>query len=223
VRTPISRWRVGSRIAPIKKDDASSFRARRRRSGAFRSGRRRDRVMMVEAGGTEVCLGRTTKTVLTEGHEEVIAGGLEAAKRWIRDRSSSSASSSACTAPAAARLRGDPTTAKTSTSALSRLGRPRSPGRRTRSRRRRARSSDRRRDERHQRGLASELEGRESEVRAAIRSYTKKIVRQRIGRRGPAHRRPRTDRHSAAFGGISVIHGSASRLGKSSSAATPRC
>ena len=41
--------------------------------------------MMVEAGGTEKSLRATTRTAPRRSTEEVIAGGLEASRQWIKE------------------------------------------------------------------------------------------------------------------------------------------
>ena len=56
--------------------------------------------------------------------------------------------------------------------------------------------------------LAGEFPDREREIKAAVRSLTKKLVRARIVERGRAHRRPRHGRHPAALGrGRPLPHG----------------
>ena len=81
----LDRRARGSRTATYQEGDASTFElvVAGRALGAEPDAE--IAIMMVEAGGTEKAWSSTTRPARPKVTEEVIAGGLEAAKTWIRE------------------------------------------------------------------------------------------------------------------------------------------
>ena len=217
VRVAYSTTASGCRTRPTRRVTPAHLRHRRRRARLERCADGDVAIMMVEAGGTENAF-EYYDDGAPKVTEEVIAGGLEAAKPWIRE----SIELQRELVPGSPAPR--PTIA---VRGLRRLRRRRLGARR---RRRRRRASPRRtpsRQDRAQRrarrspkaesspSSPSEFAGREQEIKAAVRSLTKKLVRQRIvdegvriDGRGPTDIRPlsrRGRRSSRPAHGIGAV------------------
>jgi polyribonucleotide nucleotidyltransferase len=168
-------------------------------------------IMMVEAGGTEAAweLYRSGAPKVTE---EAIAEGLEAAKTWIRESVELQlrlVADAGARPPMAWTPQADygedvaARVAEVGTGAIEAVTAVTSKAERAKATEEASRSI--------REALAEELPGREGEIKAAVRSITKKLVRERIAGtgermdgRGPADIRPL----SAEVGLIPTAHGS---------------
>ena len=161
-------------------------------------------IMMVEAGGTERSW-QYYEQGAPKVTEEVLGQGLEAAKTWIRESVNLQRQLVAAVVAQHGPIGqiefstfsdyGDDVWARVEAVGTERVAKANAIADKTERNETTAEVTAAIVDE-----LAGEFPDRAGEIKAAVKSLTKKLVRSRIVERGPAHRRPGHGRHPPAVG-----------------------